>query len=194
MDTFDINSFGQPAGPETNGGSAKENTLIVNNGGGARGRDNADAPIEFNSSSRIDIDMNGIRQLSRQQSTVPPVDLGFGSLENINIFSNINKDSSNAAMSQQPGNEQAQLSQNNANLEALQQLISLQSMQMQYPISLPIENGLNAGHQATSSLGTSSGSAVANVALLEHQVRLNQLQQLQQLQNQIFQQQVCKYI
>ena len=86
-------------------------------------------------------------------------------------------------MNQQAGNEQAQLSQNNANLEALQQLLN-----MNYSMPLQIEGGLNTGVQPSSVMASVNGTTTA---LLEHQLRVSQLQQLQQLQNQIFQQQVC---
>lgn len=69
---------------------------------------------------------------------------------------------------QQLGNLQQQV-----NMEMFESLLALQDPQAQ-----------TSQHQGHSTPGANPQ------ALLEHQLRLNQLQQLQQLQNQIFQQQV----
>ena len=79
------------------------------------------------------------------------------------------------SQSQQQMNFQQQLGnlQQQVNMEMLENLLAMQDPQAQAN-----------QHQGHSAPGASPQ------ALLEHQLRLNQLQQLQQLQNQIFQQQV----
>ena len=64
----------------------------------------------------------------------------------------------------------------------LQQQVSMDMLENLLAMQDPASQG--GGHQ-----GHGQSSATPQ-ALLEHQLRLNQLQQLQQLQNQIFQQQV----
>ena len=85
----------------------------------------------------------------------------------------------NAPSSSQP---QQQLSFSQQQLGNLQQQVSMEMLENLLAMQDPAAQG--GGHQ-----GHGQSSATPQ-ALLEHQLRLNQLQQLQQLQNQIFQQQV----
>lgn len=71
---------------------------------------------------------------------------------------------------------------NQVNLDALQQLLSMQMDSSNAQMQLQ-------QHQHQQHGGPPNTMATSAQSLLEQQVRLNQLQQLQQLQNQIFQQQ-----
>ena len=98
-----------------------------------------------------------------------------------------------AGQNQPQGNPAAMgnVNPNSVNLEALQQLLSMQmQMSMQYPSpsSAPTDSSNTSPLQnmSPSSVGSSPSAAL----IFEQQLRVQQLQQLQQLQNQIFQQQV----
>ena len=81
---------------------------------------------------------------------------------------------------------QQQMNFTQQQLGNLQQQVSMDMLENLLAMQDPASQG--GGHQ-----GHGQSSATPQ-ALLEHQLRLNQLQQLQQLQNQIFQQQVRSYL
>lgn len=78
-------------------------------------------------------------------------------------------------------------------------LMSMQQQQHQHSINPSnvgmdvLESMIAMQERAVQASGSQGVTTTTPQMLLEQQVRLNQLQQLQQLQNQIFQQQVCPF-